>query len=67
LTGVSPSPIGNVSQDDLAIQKVKTSALSVSSTALANFILVHKNQIYVQSKTSRNAYVSKNTNYNDFT
>jgi len=69
-TGVTPDPTGNVSANDVAYQKVVTTALSsmsnISSTFTPGLISVLTNQIYLGSLTSPTFYVSKVNNYKDY-
>lgn len=69
-TGVTPDPTGNVNTNDIAYQKVVTTAnssmTSISSTFTEGLISILNNQVYLGSLTSPTFYVSKVNNYKSY-
>lgn len=65
LTGVSGTPTGEAN-GSVVLQKPVTDADTVASDYEIDFIRVIKNQLYVGSDTSRLVYLSKNTDWDDF-
>lgn len=70
LTGVTPNPVGNVSNGDIAHQSVTTitnSAITGLPNAFKNTIIeVLDNQVWVGSNDRRDVYVSKINDLTDF-
>lgn len=66
LTGVSPDPTGEA-VGSVVLQKPDTDTDTVEDGYLIDFIKVVNNQLYTGSETSRKVYVSKNTDWTDFT
>lgn len=65
LTGVSPTPVGEVNASAV-LDIVVTHANKPDSTLNADFLKIINNQAYVGSYTSRLIYISKNTDYTDY-
>ena len=66
LTGVTPNPTGEANGSGV-LETVTTSTNKPASGFLNDFIKVVNNQLYVGSYTSRLCYISKNTDYTDYT
>jgi len=66
LTGVTPDPTAQAN-GSVVIQKPVTESNTPASTFLCDFIKVVNNQLYCGSDTSRLVYISKNTDFTDFT
>jgi len=68
LTGVTPDPTGGGhTTGDIVHQTVRTSATTPASNVSNDLIAVLDNQIWIGDKERLDIYVSKNTDYNDFT
>jgi len=67
LTGVSPSPFGNVNVGDLAIQTVREFKPSALNDFIIDIIFTTDNQVVYGSGLNRTVYGSKNTDFTDFT
>ncbi len=68
LTGVTPNPLSNgVTDGDIAIQEIRTNANTPASGFKNDTIRVQNNQVCVGSNTSRDVYVSSNTDFTDYT
>lgn len=68
LTGVTPDPtLGSHAVGSVAHQSVYVVSDKPTSTIANSIIEVLKNQAYVADTTLRTAYVSKNTDFTDFT
>ena len=66
LTGVSPSPIGELNGSNV-FQSVLTQSNTPSSTFSNDFLKVINNQVYIGSYTSRLCYISSNTDFTNYT
>jgi len=66
LTGVTPDPSGEAA-NSIAVQKVVTNADAPGSGLTNDIIDILNNQVYVGDFTSREVYVSTNTDLADFT
>lgn len=67
LTGVTPDPLaGGVVAGDTAIQGVKTDNPTDLDTFQCNLISVTNNYVFVGSLTSRTVYMSKSTDFTNF-
>lgn len=67
LTGVTPSPVTNaVANGDVAIQAVRENTSVPIAGYKCDAIRVLLNQAYVLSRTSREVYVSKQSDFSDF-
>lgn len=66
LTGVTGNASGIVS-GTVAVQTIVTNSNKPSSGFSADFIKIVNNQAYIGSYTSRLVYISKNTDYTDYT
>jgi hypothetical protein len=67
LTGVTPSPLaGGVVAGDYAIQAVRTNSPSALSGLKNDLISMLTNNVYIGSLTSRQVWISKNTDFTDF-
>lgn len=66
LTGVTPDPTGEANAS-VVLQKVTTDSNTVEADYEIDFIRVINNQLYAGSDTSRLVYISKNTDWDDFT
>lgn len=66
LTGVTPDPSGEAA-DSVVLQTVITQSNKPASGLTSDVIDVLNNQIYVGDLTSREVYISSNTDYTDFT
>lgn len=66
LTGVSPDPSA-IPTTTIAIQSVITTANTPVAGFLIDFIKVINNQAYLGSYTSRLCYISKNTDFKNYT
>ncbi len=68
LTGVTPDPTGGGhSAGDIAHQQMRTNADQPSSSFNAELISVLNNQIWVGNTKNRQVFVSKNTDFTDYT
>lgn len=68
LTGVTPDPtLGGHTAGDVVHQAIRTTATTPGSAFNNDVIIVHKNQVYVGDTTRRDVFVSKNTDYTDYT
>ena len=68
LTGVTPDPTGaGHTAGDVVVQKLITNIDTPASGFHNDFIKVLNNQVYVFDKTSREVYISSNSNYTDYT
>jgi len=68
LTGVTPDPTGaGIAVGDIVHQSVRTTANSPSSGITTDIIGVLNNYVYVADSSLRTVYVSKNTDYTDYT
>ena len=65
LTGVSPDPTSNAN-GSVVLEKPVTDADTVEADYLIDFIKVVNNQLLVGSERSRLVYLSKNTDWDDF-
>lgn len=66
LTGVTPSPVGVVDPDDIAIQTVRDNTPSDLTAYKTDLISCIYNHIYVGSRTSRQVFISKSSDFADF-
>lgn len=66
LTGVTPDPSGEAA-DSLVFQSVRTNSNKPASGLTNDLIKVLNNQVYVGDYTSREVYVSKQSDFTDFT
>ncbi len=68
ITGVTPDPAaGGHTAGDLVFQAVRTNTNKPASGVVNDLIGVLNNQIYIGSLTRNTVYVSKNTDFTDFT
>jgi len=65
LTGVSPSP-SSESADSVVSQTVDTQSNEPTADRINNYIQEHENQIYLGSDSDNLVYISKNSDYKDF-
>lgn len=67
LTGVTPDPTAaGHAVGSYVVQKVRVTANKPSATAKNDIVGVHNNQLHVAALTERSVFVSKNTDYADF-
>ena len=66
LTGVTPDPSA-LAVNSVVTQKVETDSDTVEADFEIDFIKVINNQLYAGSESSRLLYISKNTDWDDFT
>lgn len=66
LTGVTPNPTGEANGSGV-LETVTTHTNTPATDFLSDFIKVINNQAYVGSYTSRLCYISKNTDYTNYT
>jgi hypothetical protein len=66
LTGVTPSPVGNVSNGDFAVQAIVTSSPGELTGLKIDLISMLYNHVYTGSNTNRSLFISKNTDFSDF-
>lgn len=66
LTGVTPTPVGEANASAV-FEAVVTHTSKPAAGFAGDYIKVISNQAYIGSYTSRLCYISKNTDYTDFT
>lgn len=66
LTGVTPDPTGEAN-GSAVLEAVVTNSNKPAAGFLTDFIKVINNQVYAGSYASRLCYISKNTDYTDYT
>jgi len=66
LTGVTPNPTGEANGSTV-LQAVQTTSNKPASGFNNDFIKIINNQVYVGSYTSRLCYISKSTDFKDYT
>lgn len=66
LTGVTPDPTGEAA-DSNVFQAVRVSSNTPASGFLSDSLRVLNNQVWVRSSTSRVVYVSKDSDFTDYT
>lgn len=66
LTGVTPDPTGEAAAS-IVLEKPVTDSNTIDAAYLIDFIKVVNNQLYAGSDSSRLVYISKNTDWDDFT
>lgn len=66
LTGVSPSPVGDVDADDTAIQTIREYTPSDLTGYKADLLSCIYNAVFIGSKTSRKVLISKTSDFADF-
>lgn len=67
LTGVTPDPTaGAHAVGSIVIQSLRTTSSLISSAVELDIITVHQNQVYVADSERRDVYVSKNTDYTNY-
>lgn len=67
LTGVSPSPVGDIAADDVLVQKVVTHTDEPAASRNNHSIGVFENHVLYGSNDDSEVYMSKNTDHNDTT
>ena len=67
LTGVTPDPTGyTFAAGALVMQSVRTNDNEPADAAVNDFIWVEKNQVWIGSNTRNHIYVSKDTDFTDY-
>ncbi len=68
LNGVTPDPtLGSHTAGDTVVQGIGSESSIPYANATNDLIEMHKNQVYIASLDRRDVYISKNTDYTDFT